>query len=40
MSELRNYIYTKAPGDKVNLTINRNNREYTIEITLGERWNY
>lgn len=37
MSELRNYIYTKAPGDKVNLTINRNNKEYTVDITLGKR---
>lgn len=37
MSELRNYIYTKAPGDKVILTINRNNKEYTVEITLGKR---
>lgn len=37
MSELRNYIYTKAPGDKVALTINRNNKEYTVGITLGKR---
>lgn len=37
MSELRNYIYTKAPGDKVTLIINRNNKEYKIEITLGKR---
>lgn len=37
MSELRNYIYTKSPGDKVNLTINRNNKEYVVEITLGKR---
>lgn len=37
MSELRNYIYTKAPGDKVNLIINRNNKEYTVGITLGRR---
>ena len=37
MSELRNYIYTKAPGDKVNLIINRNNKEYAVEITLGKR---
>ena len=37
MSELRNYIYTKAPGDKVNLIINRNNKEYTVEIMLGKR---
>ena len=37
MSELRNYIYTKTPGDKVSLIINRNNKEYKIEITLGKR---
>ena len=36
MSELRNYIYTKAPGDKVTLIINRNNKEYKAEITLGK----
>lgn len=37
MSELRNYIYKKAPNDKVVLTINRNNKEYTVNITLGKR---
>ncbi|MBO5413142.1 MAG: trypsin-like peptidase domain-containing protein [Clostridia bacterium] len=37
MSELRNYIYTKAPNNKVVLTINRNNKEYTVNITLGKR---
>lgn len=37
MSELRNYIYTKKPGDKVTLTVNRNNKEHTIEIILGKR---
>lgn len=37
MSELRNYIYTKAPGDKVTLGVNRNNKEYNLEITLGKR---
>ena len=37
MSELRNYIYTKTPNDKVILTINRNNKEYTVNITLGKR---
>lgn len=37
MSELRNYIYTKKTGDKVILTVNRNNKEHTIEITLGKR---
>lgn len=37
MSELRSYIYKKAPGDKVVLTISRNNKEYTANITLGKR---
>lgn len=37
MSELRNYIYTKAPGDKVTLIINRNNKEYKLEIALGKK---
>ena len=27
MSELRNYIYTKEAGDKVSLTIKRNNKD-------------
>ena len=37
MSELRNYIYTKKPGDEVNLNILRNNREYNVKIKLGKR---
>ena len=37
MSELRNYIYTKSPGDDVTLTINRNNKQYTINVTLGKK---
>ena len=37
MSELRNYIYRKSPGDTVKLTINRNNKEYEIEVTLSKR---
>ena len=37
MSELRNYIYTKTPGEKITLTINRNNKEYTATIILGKR---
>lgn len=37
MGELRNYIYTKSPGDKVTLTVMRNKTERTIEITLGTR---
>lgn len=37
MSELRTYIYSKAPGDTVSLTIIRNNKEYAATITLGKR---
>ena len=37
MSDLRRYIYQKNPGDKVNLTIYRNKKEYNIEITLGKK---
>jgi len=35
MNDLKKYIYTKAPNDKVNLKIKRNGKEYTIEIVLG-----
>lgn len=37
MSELRNYIYRKNPGDTVKLTISRNNKEYEINVTLNKR---
>ncbi len=37
MSELREYIYTKKPNDKVMLTILRNNKQMQIEIKLGEK---
>lgn len=37
MSELRNYIYTKNVGDEINLTINRNKKEYNIQIKLGRK---
>jgi hypothetical protein len=37
MSELRSYIYTKKIGDKVNLTILRNNMEKVITIKLGRK---
>ena len=37
MSELREYIYTKKPNDKVMLTILRNNKQMQIEITLGKK---
>ena len=35
MSDLRSYIYSKKPGENVNLTVHRKNREYTLEVTLG-----
>lgn len=37
MSELRNYIYTKSPGDTVTLTILRNKKTSEIQIKLGQR---
>lgn len=37
MSQLRNYIYTKKPGDTVTLTISRNNKEYKIDVVLKKR---
>lgn len=35
MCDLRSYIYTKSPGDEVNLTIYRNRREIQIRVKLG-----
>lgn len=37
MNDLKRYVYTKSPGDKVNITINRNEKEQTIEIELGRK---
>lgn len=37
MNDLRKYIYTKMPGDKVVLLIDRNGQNKEIEISLGER---
>lgn len=37
MSELRNYIYRKKAGDKVRLTITRNNKEYDIDVILSKK---
>lgn len=37
MSELRNYIYRKKPGDAVILTIRRNSKEYEVELNLNKR---
>lgn len=35
MCDLRCYIYTKEPGDEVNLTIYRNKRELQLKVKLG-----
>ena len=37
MSELRSYIYSKSPNDKVSLSVLRNNKTYTIEVTLTKK---
>lgn len=37
MCDLRCYIYTKKPGDKVTLKIHRNNREIEVEATLKRK---
>ena len=36
MCDLRCYIYTKKPGDKVSLKVQRNFREINVEATLGK----
>lgn len=37
MSQLRNYIYQKNPGDKIKLTLQRNGKESQIEVELGRK---
>lgn len=37
MSDLREYIYTKSPGDEANLTILRNKRKLEIKIKLVKK---
>lgn len=37
MSELRSYIYTKKPGEEVNVCFLRNKREYNVKIKLGRK---
>ena len=37
MSELRTYIYSKNPGDIVNLTIKRGKKEFVLKIKLGTK---
>ena len=38
MSDLRKYIYTKNVGDKVMLMIQRNGKNFGIEIELGKKY--
>ncbi len=37
MSELRKYIYTKKPGDEVNLVIQRRSGTKNVKVVLGKR---
>ena len=37
MSELREYIYGKNPGDIVSLTIKRNKKEFILKVKLGKK---
>lgn len=37
MNDLKKYVYSKSPGDKVRLTINRNGNEHILEIELGRK---
>ena len=38
MCDLRQYIYSKSPGDTVNIVYTRNNRNYEIEVTLARKY--
>lgn len=35
MNDLKKYIYTKSPKDKVKLSVKRNEKEFEIEVELG-----
>ena len=37
MSSLKNYIYSKKPGDSVTLLIKRQNNEFTIQVKLANK---
>ena len=37
MNKLKEYIYTKNPGDQVNLTIKRNNNYLQVKATLAKK---
>ena len=38
INDLREYLYSKEPGDEVVLKIVRNERERDVNVTLGKRW--
>ena len=38
MSTLRQYIYSKAPGDRVVLRYIRGNKEYEISVELSKKY--
>ena len=38
MCDLRSYIYSKKPGDKVELKLVRNKKEIAIEVVLGNSY--
>ena len=37
MSDLRRYIYSKDPNDKIKATVLRNNKEQNFTLTLGKK---
>lgn len=37
MCDLRSYIYTKYPGDEVNLTIYRNGKQIEVRVKLKSK---
>ena len=37
MSELQEYIFSKNPGEEIELTVMRKNKEKNIKIILGEK---
>lgn len=37
MSDLKRYIYTKLPGENVNLQIKRGNTDFQVQVNLGQK---
>ena len=38
MSDLRQYIYSKVPGDSVTIKYMRGNKEYDVSVTLVKKY--